>query len=249
MIKTFDPKDYIYFSTVQHTGTWFMLRFLLGHPDVGAYIPNFQFVPALTGGKNCRSFFGDKEVITPVPEELAEPGKITIVHEHSAGPQRHAWSWLNLHHAALMLIRDPLRVMISWKFSLPKYPPHQLVVVWKDLAIWLPKFEELHELVIFPVDQLALESVEVRKEYLSAVLKGFRLKPSDHVNEVAEQYDSVGGGGTKESYSTIAKKAYFNRDVKFFENDMPEAFQALRDEEKVMRPFFERWYKDLLWWS
>ena len=196
MPTAFDPKDYIYFSTVQHTGTWFMLKFLLGHPDVGAYLPNFQFVPALTGVKKCRSFFGDREVTTPVPEELAVPGKVTIIHEHSAGPQRHAWAWLTLPHAALMLIRDPLRVMISWKFSIPKYSLVHLVRIWKDLAIWLPKFEELHELVVFPTDQLALESVEVRKTYLSAVLKGFNLKPSEHVNEVAEQYASVGGGGT-----------------------------------------------------
>ena len=246
MIREFDDKHFIYFSTFQHTGTWFMIKFLLGHPDVGAYIPNFQLVPALLGEKDCRAVFGEKLVKTPVPEELAPPGKVTLVHEHSGNPGRHAWHWLSLPHAALFLIRDPLRIMMSWQASLPNHPLEQTLQIWKRLAIWLPKFEQLHKLVIFPTDQLEHESVETRKKYLCDVLDGFGLKPSGHVNEIAEQYKSIGGQGKKVA---VAKKAYADRDVAFFEANMPEAFKRLREEEATMRPFFERWYKDLLWWS
>jgi len=247
MTIKFDTNNFIYFSTFQHTGTWFMLRFLLGHPDVGAYIPNFQLVPALLGEKDCRAIFGSKLVKTPVPEELAPPGKITIVHEHSGNPGSHAWAWLSLPHAALFLIRDPLRIMMSWNHALPKHPLTHTVQVWKRLAIWLPRFEKLHKLVIFPTDQLEHESVETRKKYLCDVLDGFGLKPSGHVDEVAKQYKQT----NVHSAGPIieAKKAYVARDVAFFEANMPEAFKALRAEEKTMRPFFERWYKDLLWWS
>jgi len=239
----------IFLETFPHTGTWFMLFFLHKHPDVGGYMPTYQLPLALAGVPNPREVLGGPNETPPLPEQLAPRGQVTVVHTHCQGVESCAWEMLHMkEHGTLFMLRDPLLILASWKQSVPYFNMRTLARFWRRWCLFLPQFEKTHEMCYFPIDWLETQNASVKAEYLKKVLGCFRLSYSEHVEQTANGWNKV-GGSPKTGYRADAQAAYEARDLSFFEKTIPDGVKVLRDDEALMRPFLERWYKDLIWWS
>jgi len=238
----------IYFESFPHTGSWFLINFIMSHPEVGGFLPAYQLPLALMGVDNPRKVLGGPNDKPPITEHMGTEHSVTLVHSHCQGADSCAWTFLNLHHGVLVSLRDPLMILVSWKQSVPNFNQGQVARYWRRYCAWYPHLGNLCDVIYFPIDWLAGESVDTRSWYLIQVLDCFDLETHTNIiHETASSWERVGGTG--EGYRAEAQKAYDDRDVEFFERTIPEGFKVLRESEDLMRPFLEQWYKDLLWWS
>lgn len=235
---------YILLSTLQSTGTWWVIDALRKHPEIGG-LAHTNNLMAIQNGWCLR----DGWTGNPHNEALAPDGKFTLLYEHYGAVQSPFYRWypqsaqesMMLVVPTLSPLRDPLVCMIrAWHREPPLYPYDWLLDAWINLA---NKGETLG--VKFwrmePFDQQGFVNAIVRIG-LSAGYPQYHydwlssLKPTERINNTPGDCD--------------LRIDYANRDAVALEKKLPAPWRRLKELQPVLRPFLEKYgFKDLLWWN
>lgn len=229
---------YVLLSTLQSTGTWWVIDALRKNPHVGG-LAHVHNVMALRNGWVLR----DGWTGNPHNEEIS-PDKITILYEHFENPPAVFYRWapqmiseyLMSALPTLSPLRDPLICMIrAWHREPQLYPYGRLMNAWIHMA--------------------------QREDTLG--VKFWRMEPFDHAGFIAA-VQGVGIPSTAEWEGSLApairinstpgecdlRQAYADGDSATIAKRLPQPWRRLRESEPILRPFLERCgFSNLLWWD
>lgn len=258
--------EFVYLQTVAHTGTYFMLAFLLDHPEMGGVIlhharrlgPKWRGTEAIGGGKT-------------IPTGLI-PGKKNILREHVGA------SWdeggnlipypaagrisalLAAHNHPVCMLRDPLLCMTSFLHHIATdnmgKAATRIVADWRCYVYvtnYITYFRGAP--VYFPID--ILKTVPERAQALRNVEWAMGLKQEGLAGEYAAEWpiyaapgkSTITDGAEPQQYIR-AKRAYADGDIDWLKKHLPGGIEGLQKHESEIRPLFEeQGYTNLLWWS
>ncbi len=235
---------YILLSTLQSTGTWWVIDALRKHPEIGG-LAHTNNLMAIQNGWGLR----DRWAGNPHNEAIAPEGEFTLLYEHYGAVQSPFYRWYPQSATeAMMLViptlsplRDPLLCMIrAWHREPPLYPYDWLLDAWINLA---SKGETLG--VKFwrmePFDQQGFVNAIVRvglspgyPQYHYDWLNS--LKPAERINNTPGDCD--------------LRVDYANLDTVALEKKLPGPWRRLKESQPVLRPFLEKYgFTNLLWWD
>jgi hypothetical protein len=230
---------YILLSTLQSTGTWWVIDALRKHPEVGG-LAHTNNLMALLNGWPLR----DRWAGNPHGEAIAPDGKVTLLYEHYGAVVSPFYRWypqsaqesMMLVVPTLAPLRDPLLCMIrAWHREPPLYPYGWLLDAWINLA---KKGESLQ--VKFwrmePFDCDAFEAAIIGVGLDCYVNWFTSLRPELKINFTPGECD--------------LRVDYANRNTVALEKKLPELWRRLKESQPILRPFLERYgFTNLLWWD
>jgi hypothetical protein len=230
---------FILLSTLQSTGTWWVIDALKKHPEIGG-LANTNNLMALLNGWPLR----DRWAGNPHGEAIAEDGKITLLYEHYGAGTSPFYRWypqsateaMMLVIPSLAPLRDPLLCMVrAWHREPPLYPYSWLLDAWINMA------KRDHSLNIRfwrmdPFDMVGflgaiqLVGLSCPEDWKNA------LTPEERINFTPGECD--------------LRIDYMNRDAIAIEKKLPEPWRRLREAQPILRPFLENYgFANLLWWD
>lgn len=223
----------IYLYTVQHTGTWFLVKALLEHPEV----KGFHTMEGLNSPKG----HGKKHQVTDfgtITEGLSDGWNVIHVHAEFMKDQRDNFKKGAMLHAlfqtgpTVIPLRDPLLSVISRHRRHAALHPHfDLIYSWADFLGFVNSR--------FGVDFIPIPVG------LDTTL--------DHVNHM---YDRIGLSPHKLKSTTPANSvnkpsslldAYNNKDMRWINANFSIPIQELRHHIGAYKPYFSQHGIDL-WW-
>jgi hypothetical protein len=230
---------YILLSTLQSTGTWWVIDALRKHPEVGG-LAHTNNLLALLNDWPLR----DRWAGNPHGEAIAPDGKFTLLYEHYSANVSPFYRWypqsaqesMMLVVPTISTLRDPLICMIrAWHREPPLYPYSWLLDAWINLA----KRENTLNIRFFQMDPfhqvgfegaVKLVGLSCPKDWLA------QLNPNEKINYTPGECQ--------------LRIDYANRDVMAIEKALPEPWRRLRESQPILRPFLEsHGFSNLLWWD
>jgi hypothetical protein len=235
------PHRYIYLSTIQSTGTWWAIKALRSHPDIGGIV-HVQNLISMQNGWELRGGWEGN----PHNESLATNGKITMLYSHYGGLPKNRefvkWKPRNNYENIMMVVptlaplRDPLTCMIRAVHRDPSLYPHDFLIEgWLHVA----KRDDT-----LGVKYWCMEPFD-HKAFITAVYAVGLTCPDEWVNTIAfrERVNTTHG-------QIDLRQFYLQKDYEAIKLRIPEICQRLEENEPILRPFLEKHgFKDLLWWS
>lgn len=213
--------------SVQHTGTWFAIEFLRGHPEAGDFF-------------EVRKLLGETLPLTPhhvLQIHLGDSegsGGLPIESQKFAGEE--AFFRMAFAGRAVVPVRDPLLSILTRQNRHP-YLDHRYIVQGFRILASAPE-----ETIFLPIDGPS----SGRRELLEGVLErlGWPAAP-DYVEEVACAWEKRNSSG-----DSRLKRAYRRGDFEALRRVMPEELEELLHSRDQLRPFLSRLgYEDLSWWN
>lgn len=230
---------YVLLSTLQSTGTWWVIDALRKHPEVGG-IAHVHNLMALQNGWALR----DGWTGNPHNEALASDGKVTLLYEHYFGSSNAFGRWVPQTFSEFMMtvvptlssLRDPLICMIrAWHREPPLYPHDYLMDAWE----WVAKRGDTLGVKFWrmePFDQAG---------FLAAVEAVGLSCPEDWTAQLTPEVRvnyTPGGCDMRDDYH--------RRDISALQRKIPKPWRRLRESEPILRPFLEKYgFTNLLWWT
>jgi hypothetical protein len=236
MIYPMKKAKVIYVTSIQHTGTWFLLDMLACHPDVDGLCESRLVRP------------GDTYIF---------PGKTTILHKHipmSAEGEVITLEQdrlLNVPHLAvidtyktLIPLRDPLLSIITRQSRHPDLTHTYLVHGFLHLTDL-----EKHPNVFFVPIDTDIDLPQKRRLLRSACLHIDIPERLTYIRRYAESWPVSNSFSYTEQNKSL-KGHYYSRDIPELMKTFPQEIKLLREKEGQLRPFLEKHgYKNLPWWS
>lgn len=250
--------SFIFLQTLQHTGTWFLIQFLLAHPQISGFS---EFWP-LNPWDLEKEFKAYPDKALKKAGLSLEKNKKSLIHQHFTSEEA-GLSYYMVNNAVALIqpgvvpIRDPLLALISHerraKISgdLDRLRniknPDSILIAW-DRVIHLDKVFRgagLESFFFFPLDLLTASDTYSREIWLGEVLETYYLnRDIDLCQKWAEDWPII--NSTRSAF----KKTYALGDKELMESEQPVIIKSLQKREKNWRGFFEELgYKNLLWWS
>jgi len=148
------------------------------------------------------------------------------------------WQLARLYPVATP-VRDPLLAMISHKARHGVRDNTWTIQGWHSLL----NFAKQHNQAFYPVDLLA--DFQQRIAHLHHLLHCLDLKLCDEVVHYVEDWAVKNTVGINQY-----RQAYIDGDKGFLQHALRDEWQALVENELILRPFLESLgYTKLLWWS
>lgn len=215
-------------ASVHHTGTWFVLNFLLSHPGTWELV----------------------ELRTAVEGREVKPSDVLHFHLYGDGVvSRGPFHETGLLDAAVRLsrkvptvvpVRDPLLSLISRQARHPELDHVQVVRAFE----YLDRFS--NSAVFVPVDLLNRSGIEARREKLEEVLGRLGLEWEEWCDDYAREWpvaNTVGGRGAG------LREMYERRDVESLRGFLRAEMEELDRIAPTLIPFLQTLgYSDLPWW-
>lgn len=239
---------YIYLCTPQSSGTWWAIKHLRNHPEVGGITHPLNLMYHLNKWALVGRWNGN-----PHNESLSEEGKVTMIYSHygdvatatSSNTPISAFNrwipqqdheWIMMVTPTLSPLRDPLIGMIrAWHRESMRYPHDNIM----DNYIHIAKRGNT-----LGVNFWRMEPVDKQGFFNAVKAVGFSL-PQEWVDSVdfeTRVNNTPGECSLREDYN--------NGDIKAIAKKLPIPWRRLQENEPVLRPFYEKYgFKDLLWWS
>lgn len=214
--------------SVQHTGTWFAIEFLRGHPNVsGTFFEIRNLVSPSLPSIDDRSVL-QVHLGTPVGEGTPR--------ESEKFADEEALAIFAEAERAVVPLRDPLLSVLTRQNRHPWLDHRYIVSGFRALA------RAPEETIFLPVDTRP----EERRRTLARVLArlGWPEAP-EYVEGVARDWSKENTSGP----STL-KKAYAEGRLDAIRSALPEEFDYLLDSRDEIVPFLRtQGYEDLPWWN
>lgn len=218
-----DKASYIFAPSVQHTGTWFLLRALKRHSRVDDIIE-----------------FGQMR------ERTSEPDKKYVLHVHIGDggcplylPYHSTYMALDVLMRVLRTViplRDPLLSLLSRQKRHPMLLHTHLINGFLYLA------QMQGDCFFLPVD--ILTNPDERKETLNGLFDYLGLEKEPFIDEWAEQWKVVNENPIPYSEIDWYREGAVNKLRGLF----PEEFDYLQSHAYIIKPFLSKHgYKNLIW--
>lgn len=244
--------EFIYLQTVQHTGTWFIVGFVMDHEEMGGMIQEDHISAGLRKGDMIQENHvrGGKVLL-----EGIVPDKKNLIFTHIASHSlkkppflcpRQMMITLACNRPLVVPLRDPLLAMITHRGRHPDWEEKALfhkITTWQLYFKFLADFEKHRRVIYCPLDALTGDNKLV---VLKKIQEAYGLKDDALAEKWAAEWPVI---NSYVKHEDPPKQAYYNRDLAWFSENMPRELAALREWEHVFRPILEKWYTDLLWWS
>lgn len=217
--------DFIFTPTAHHTGTWFLLRFLLNHTRVYGVVEYHE----IEKGQVTVEHLNKRVVHAHVGKKMMSSG---ILGETLSVNQAIE---LSRHVKTIIPVRDPLRMLISRESRHPELT-HEFQVYG---------FSRLQEFdaVYMPID--LYESTECRSRLLTETLAGIGYGHEPYVEWWAENWPRHNTAGSNELV-----EMYDNGDVEGIRKVIPREFDLLMDMSEEIIPFLKGLgYTNMIWWD
>lgn len=230
---------YVLLSTLQSTGTWWVIDALRKHPEIGG-LSHVRNLMSLQNGWVLR----DGWTGNPHNEAVAPEGQATLLYEHYSPVPENFGRWLPQTPSEFMMtvvptlspLRDPLLCMIrAWHREPPLYPYDWLMDGWIHVA------KRNHTLGVNfwrmePFDMEGFRAV-VNAVGLSCPEEWVAgLDPNTRINDTPGECD--------------LRNDYREGAVDVLKRKLPKPWRRLKEAVPVLRPFLEaHGFKDLLWWN
>lgn len=232
-------RKYILLSTLQSTGTWWVIDALRKHPEIGG-LSHRENLMALQNDWVLRDDWTDN----PHGEALAPEGKVTLLYEHYFPSDKPFDRWYPQSPSEFLMtvlptlspLRDPLLCMIrAWHREPPLYPYDWLIDAWihaarrgDTLGVKFWCMEPFHKGGFLQAVQ------DVGLPTPPRWVEG--LEPQIRINSTPGDCD--------------LREAYQNRDIIVLRKRLATPWRRLQEAEPILRPFLEkRGFKNLMWWS
>ena len=246
---------FIFVPTIQHTGTWFVIKFLTDHPEVSGFIQvrNLHQVPK-DGREVSRHGVGGSLGMGIVIEKLFHD-ELNVLHTHHVHAKPGSEPLVNpvagcefalaLICPTVVPLRDPLVSLINWGERGPRLgrPLSEHVRAWVTFVDGLISVSKVLAPAYIPVD--ILNDFDSRLVALTKALDVAGIPDASHAAEWAKVWPKVNSASDFE-----LKSRYYQGDAGFIKAAIPDGWKSLRDAEATLRPFLEeRGYKNLMWWN
>lgn len=231
-------KNYIFLTTIHHTGTWFVGAILHGGFDYFFRCYSTELKPKHTG-------IAIKPYLT--------------VYEHindiSIQEIREVYDLLNKDEGCLMVV--PVRDVLAGIISARRRNPHlSITYVVRDFVLVAKEFGQFNPF-FFPVD---LYTEPAEREKMLTLLEqaiGMEMMLVDDLDKkaLAETWEPRNEStdfclrifGTPHA---VLQQAYEQKNIDYIKRELAEEWDYLMEKRAVLQPFFEKFgYKDLLWFE
>lgn len=232
-------RKFIMLPTIQSTGTWWAVRALQAHPEVGAIMHPQNLIHFNNDWTLREGWTGN-----PHDEAFAEDGKTTLLYSHYGGtPANYTrwkpsndYEWLMQVVPALAPLRDPLLCMIrAYHRESSLYPHNYLIDGW----LFVARREGTMGINYWRMDPFDIGG------FLGAVKAVGLSCPDNWIAELdwKKKINDTPGECDLRTY-------YANGDLRAIKKVIPIPVRHLQDNEVILRPFLEKvGFKDLMWWS
>ena len=215
--------DCVTVASVHHTGTWFTLNFLLGHPQIHEVTEMRDLIngaPVTKHGAIHYHLMGDREVNSRgVVEEMDFVDVIDLIDKTQT----------------IIPLRDPMKAIITRQERHPDLSHNFIVDGFTMLATL--------DAVFLPID-LPMSYGE-RHQLLCTALCDVGLAPHSYVNDYANKWKPSNTFGEYE-----LKRLYREGDLNSVRSFFPEDYDYLLSRAAEIVPFLKLMgYEDLPWWS
>lgn len=208
----------IFIPSIPHTGTWFTVRLLLGHSQVGSLTHLYQY-------PNINPGIGETG------------GDINILHTHY-GKDGVYDKWVNRKTVELLVdifptvipVRDPLAVIISR--SMRHRSPHYIDVI--NSFVYMAKVLSNKKIFFLPVDLMQGWDLDSRLKTLGFMFHFLCLKVEPYIEDWVSNWSVI---NTKGQYSL--KKLYQDGDYSELKIKFPLECQLLENNVDSLVPFME----------
>lgn len=244
------PTNFIYLPTLQHTGTWFLINFLLSHLSITGFCETHVIFNALQGKPFKTSYPSIKRGIASYGITLLQ-SHIIMSNDERNNNLHHLQKALLVSNPFVFLLRDPLRSLITHKAWGHKPDYIYAIQIYKTFyeAVSILLLEG-HQIEFFPIDILTKKEEE-REAKLRQVLSIYNLSPSSILTKTWARNWPVHNSSKHRSIDIDkVAQAYEEGDLAPIKKLLPLEFLALREAERNLRPILEQaGYSNLLWWS
>ena len=247
----------IMLTTVQHTGTWFMISLLCDHPAVNGFVELHQA---------CLVALSGDPLTQRKHQARLDLAGINVVHTHY-------WAWENSKEDAVrgavftlmctlpsvVTLRDPLRSLITRESRHPNLDHEDLLDAWVHMVENLEALSKVNAApFLFPID---LRQAEADRRELILRMFEHVMPSGDHIGYAAKRAATwpteaaiIRDVDLRLRYNTKRdsplRDAYNARDVAFIKSSLGGKWDALQRRENSLRPFLEeQGYRGLMWWT
>ena len=246
--------NFLYLPTLQHTGTWFAVNFLLSHPDLGGFFEGHQAETVFQEGNYLVSSAAIKRGY--------DPDKLNLIQTHiktieSLTKDRDKLITIHPDQCAAMLtnpfivtLRDPLLALITHRSRHSNLSPIGAIQNWKAFFAFLTAMEkrEVKPPIFLPVDLLKTWDYQRVAGILDDILVTYGLRTNNKiVNKWASELPVFNSYG---QMMPRLRRAYQNNDLETITELIGNDLKLLQEIEPNLRPLLEQaGYSNLLWWT
>lgn len=253
--------DYRILVTPQHTGTWFLISFLMDHPDFKEFFQFSSILSLVQGYEGKEHTLSSNSKEAKIKESLNEK-ELTLVHNHMrvlldnsrlGGHIDIFLRFLLISNPVLITLRDPLLSVITMKQRGGSVMDTKAFISkWLVMVHELELMKDRIKVKYLPMDLLKGLVPFERINHLRGALNFIEV--GDDLKNLEHSVKWVTGEKWNTDYNSCgvyeAKSKYQENDRDYFLREFPEEMEALKRIEGEIRPFLEnKGYRRLLWWN